>query len=62
MSMIITLLQPEGEPFAAGTAVALLGDDEVVARAVIAANGSATFDIDANDYDTVAIRIEPTLH
>ena len=58
MAIELTVVDENGSPFPAGTALILLGDDRPLARAELDATGVASFEVDTADVKRLAVRLD----
>jgi hypothetical protein len=58
MAIELTLVDENGKPFPAGTALILLGDDRPLARAELDATGVACFEADTADVKRLAVKLD----
>jgi len=58
MAIELTVVDENGNPFPAGTALVLLGDGRPLARAELDASGVASFEVDTADVKRLAVRLD----
>lgn len=58
MAIELTVVDENGNPFTAGTALVLLGDGQPLARAELDATGVACFEVDTANIKQLAVRLD----